>query len=525
MDTTSNRKQNFFSEWLEKLQQESWQLELLISGLALFGIWESKSTLYKIEYFIDVNSISEIAMIADLFTSLLWTSWFIFLFNLLIHIIIRGFWIGAIGLRYVSGDIDFDDLNYSDKFTAFFKKRIGSFDSYIERLEKISSVLFSFTFLLFFMLLSFVMFVVVWIILYSILNHFFPEQPGKAPVVIITFGFIYWLIGFLVMIDFFTLGAFKKINEKYISGFYFYIYRFYAIVSLSFIYRPLLLNFIDNRYTRRLFFLSIPYTLILIGVRTLDVSKFVFFPSYETKSSFHTEMVEESVNWRYYDDLREEYHRTFDPNREDLLKEKIKYISLANYECDQDYLKFFVEYIDEDNDFLELEGDKITPFRKKGLMHLFSRESVQDEGLEAIEKRELAEILLVTKVIRKKDLPADADPKLIEKFKDFTKDDIKEARNLVTEKYDELKSIYQVEKIKKIKRKLLTRFEFYIDGNQIDEKLDCRFYIHPNMREKGLLCYAPIDSLAYGGHMFDMHRKTKKRTRKRNIPFRKIKNK
>ena len=27
-----------FSQWLEKLQQESWQLELIISGIALFGI-------------------------------------------------------------------------------------------------------------------------------------------------------------------------------------------------------------------------------------------------------------------------------------------------------------------------------------------------------------------------------------------------------------------------------------------------------------------------------------------------------
>ena len=32
-----------FSQWLEKLQQESWQLELIISGIALFGIWEART--------------------------------------------------------------------------------------------------------------------------------------------------------------------------------------------------------------------------------------------------------------------------------------------------------------------------------------------------------------------------------------------------------------------------------------------------------------------------------------------------
>ena len=44
---TKSRKQSFFKEWLEKLQQESWQLELLISGLALFGVWEAMKLLNR----------------------------------------------------------------------------------------------------------------------------------------------------------------------------------------------------------------------------------------------------------------------------------------------------------------------------------------------------------------------------------------------------------------------------------------------------------------------------------------------
>ena len=47
---------NIFTEWLEKLQQESWQLELLISGFALFGIWESRDILESFTNFLAVNS-------------------------------------------------------------------------------------------------------------------------------------------------------------------------------------------------------------------------------------------------------------------------------------------------------------------------------------------------------------------------------------------------------------------------------------------------------------------------------------
>ena len=36
-----NYKSPEFKKWLDKLQQESWQLELLISGFAIFGLFSA----------------------------------------------------------------------------------------------------------------------------------------------------------------------------------------------------------------------------------------------------------------------------------------------------------------------------------------------------------------------------------------------------------------------------------------------------------------------------------------------------
>ena len=36
--TRKEKNKNSFSEWLGKLQQESWQLELLISGLVIYAL-------------------------------------------------------------------------------------------------------------------------------------------------------------------------------------------------------------------------------------------------------------------------------------------------------------------------------------------------------------------------------------------------------------------------------------------------------------------------------------------------------
>ncbi|QCX02098.1 hypothetical protein FGM00_18990 [Aggregatimonas sangjinii] len=135
-----------FRKWLDKLQKESWQLELIISGFAIYGLFTA----------IDPIGIkSEMAYVnGNMVYAIIWTivamALYILLFNLVLHVLLRGLWIGAIGLRYVSGDIDYENLNYSSKFTSFLTKKVGSFDRFIAKLENYCSVLFSVSFLLIF---------------------------------------------------------------------------------------------------------------------------------------------------------------------------------------------------------------------------------------------------------------------------------------------------------------------------------------------------------------------------------------
>jgi hypothetical protein len=50
MQDQSPENKNIFKQWLEKLQQESWQLELLISGFALFGIYSVRTLITYLEF-------------------------------------------------------------------------------------------------------------------------------------------------------------------------------------------------------------------------------------------------------------------------------------------------------------------------------------------------------------------------------------------------------------------------------------------------------------------------------------------
>ena len=122
-----------FKKLVQKLQEESWQLELLISGFAIFGLFtafpiisdsvrdaQNKQQIYKFV----------ISLVAQISCGIL-------IFNLLLHVMLRGLWIGALGLRYVSGDIDYESLNYHERFTKYLKKKVGYYkseESYVEKL-------------------------------------------------------------------------------------------------------------------------------------------------------------------------------------------------------------------------------------------------------------------------------------------------------------------------------------------------------------------------------------------------------
>ena len=120
---SNDYKDSKFKELLDKLQQESWQLELLISGFAIFGLITAFDPIYnQLKIAENQNDLYQIiiSLIAVIACSIL-------IFNLLIHVILRGLWIGALGLRYVSGDIDFEKLNYHNRFTKqvhFYTRRL-----------------------------------------------------------------------------------------------------------------------------------------------------------------------------------------------------------------------------------------------------------------------------------------------------------------------------------------------------------------------------------------------------------------
>jgi len=271
-----------FKKLLQKLQEESWQLELLISGFAIFGLFSAYEPL-KIAIIEATNDgIIHRAVIAQV----AWFSCIILLFNLLLHVLLRGLWIGALGLRYVSGDIDYEKLNYSNKFTNYLKKKVGSFDRYIGRLENYCSIIFAVSFLLIFyvLALTFTILVIALSIEYVIENENFPDWVRKLigiPLV------IFIVLGlFLTFIDFITQGWLKKKN--WLSKIYFPFYWVYSFITLSFLYRPIVYNFLDNKFGKRLSLVLFPIFVLVLMLSSLNHNFSNYFNSRNSSNNYIT---------------------------------------------------------------------------------------------------------------------------------------------------------------------------------------------------------------------------------------------
>lgn len=230
-----------FKKLLDKLQQESWQLELLISGFAIFGLIQVLNPLRE-EL---TKAIGNDDFVYGFFIQTIHPALTILLIVLLIHVILRGVWIGALGLRYVSNEIDYDELKYSKKFNDHLTKKVGSFDRYISRLENICSTLFAIAFLMVFYFMAYMLIIGFYTLISNLMEITGFLSNEQQVVFNVYWGFLYFSFALLIFIDFLGMGILKKGNLR--PKIYFPVYRFFSIITLSFLYRPLVYNFLDQK--------------------------------------------------------------------------------------------------------------------------------------------------------------------------------------------------------------------------------------------------------------------------------------
>jgi len=491
-----------FKEWLDVLGQHSWQLELLISGFVLFLILGARDKIESFSAYVEILEAPEnTGFLLESMEFLVWISWEIFVINLITHIALRGIWIGSIGLRYVSGEINYRHLNYAPRFDNYLTRNVGSFDSFIEKLERNCSIVFAYTFLLFFIFMSLLLaFVVPFIVIASIIDIFGDlSNPEEAYVdfFIGVFFLIYGILGIIYLADFLTLGGIKKIKEKNISTFYFYVYILFSNLTLSWLYRPLLYNFLDNKFSRRLLWLSIPYFFVVVLlVPDLRINSFGYFLESDDEAEklyaeSETGFGRFMVDWSSYEDLRKQ-HFTFNPD----LSPKDRIISVATldrYVMDGAEAQLFLRINRRDDHYLE-KIEKLPKVKNTGIKVFWMKDIDPDTSIYKLNAPFDKAVISMRQ--QRRNNPT--------KYTDAQWEVI----------IDSLKDVAKRSRVGFIQQSLNKQFEAYksifdiaIDSIDYNDSLVGRYYIHPNMGEKGLICRLPISSLAPGEHVLTLKRK------------------
>ncbi|MGJ8715466.1 MAG: hypothetical protein ACSHXG_10210 [Maribacter stanieri] len=337
--STNYRSVNF-KKLLDKLQQESWQLELIISGFAIYGLFAAYE---PIELKVAAGTVAGTDEFG-LFWAVILICCQIFTFNLVVHVLLRGLWIGAIGLRYVSGDINYSTLNYSEKFTSYLKRKVGSFDQYIANLETYCSIIFAVSFLMIFYVIGFfsVIFSLILITQSFELLIFLPKWVIRIIILALVIPFL--LSSIVVFIDFLGQGILKK--KKWISTIYFPIYWVFSKLTLSFLYRPLTYNFLDNKLGKRLSFILLPIYILIAIITSLNYQNSNYLIS--TNDSSEYQIISD-----HYDNLSTDEDKF------------IRIASIPSKIIKTKYLPIFLLYNKEMEDFIFDKNNTLKPEEDK----------------------------------------------------------------------------------------------------------------------------------------------------------------
>lgn len=221
-------------KWLQRLKDESWEAELLVSAIAIFGTvqlfnlidWVTNKYIdllpieqYMYGYFIVFMGLLAVSILVSMFV---------------IHFFLRAYWIGLVGLNSVFPEYGLEDSAYSKIYTEKILEILPRQEDTIQKVDELCSVIFSaaFTILLIYAYLAVSM--SMYILIYNVLLEYVPSNILLIPAI---------LIGVLLVVQtmFGIVGNLKRFkNNVAVQTWMFKVVRVGSMVTYGPLYKNLL---------------------------------------------------------------------------------------------------------------------------------------------------------------------------------------------------------------------------------------------------------------------------------------------
>lgn len=233
-NTTENKNKK--PDWLTALESQSWQAELIASGLAIVG---SLSLGPYINSFTDsILTLFGDSILGKLRYAMIYVymAHTILVISFIGHLILRIVWAGFLGLSsvYPKGiNIEKKSI-YSKSFLNKLKLEFPDISAYSIKLDNSCSIIFSLLCSIVIFLLSFTLWICFYILFYKILNSLF--SPGVVKYILTALGLI--LIIFIIVASVVTTGP--KKNSKFAEKYAYDLNKYFSKLIFVFAYKPLL---------------------------------------------------------------------------------------------------------------------------------------------------------------------------------------------------------------------------------------------------------------------------------------------
>ncbi|NRD20222.1 hypothetical protein HNV08_09190 [Winogradskyella eckloniae] len=220
--------------WLQRLKDESWEAELLVSAIAIFGIFQMFDVIdWGTNKFINVLNPSQYLVgYAILFIGLFAISILASMF--VIHFFLRAYWIGLVGLNSVFPDYSIEDSAYSKIYTEKILTILPKLEDSIKKVDALCSVIFSaaFTFLLMYAYMA--LMACLYLLLFNLLSDFVPTLILLIPLVLFIGAML-----FQIIIG--TIANLKKNREKEsLQILYFKAVKYTSLIMIGPLYKSIL---------------------------------------------------------------------------------------------------------------------------------------------------------------------------------------------------------------------------------------------------------------------------------------------
>ncbi len=220
--------------WLNRLKEESWEAELLVSTISIFGTFQMFNLInWSTNRFIDLLNPSQYLIgYFIVFFGLLAISILISMF--VIHFFLRAYWIGLVGLNSVFPDYSIKDSAYSKIYTEKILSILPKLKDSIQKVDELCSVIFSvaFTFLLTYM--YFGLSASIYLLIFNLLSDYIEPYILLIPAIFIGVSLLVQMVV--------TIISNLKFNreKKKLQIWNFKIVQFVSIIAYGPLYKSIL---------------------------------------------------------------------------------------------------------------------------------------------------------------------------------------------------------------------------------------------------------------------------------------------